>query len=129
MVTNDQVTTPTAGGSSCHGAGQGSPGWLSGRRGRVVGVAVAAAAILLASSQHWLSVAELVQLLVVLPCAVMMFTCMKGMNRGQQADSTNHVAERSGHPTRTRSESDRTRQVSRLSGCYRAPPKTLKRKT
>jgi hypothetical protein len=87
MVTNDQVTTPTAGGSSCHGAGQDSPGWLSGRRGLVVGVAVAAAAIALELSQHWLSVAELVPLLVVLPCAVMMFTCMKGMNRGQQADT------------------------------------------
>ena len=38
-TTNDQVTTPTAGGFSFHG----SPGWLSRRRGLVVGAAVAAA--------------------------------------------------------------------------------------
>jgi hypothetical protein len=40
-------------------------------------------------SQHWLTVADLVPLLYVLPCAVMMFMCMKGsMNNGQQTDST-----------------------------------------
>jgi hypothetical protein len=38
-------------------------------------------------SQHWLAIANLVPLLVVLPCAVMTFTCMKDMNRGQQADT------------------------------------------
>jgi len=82
-TTNDQVTTPTAGGFSFHG----SPGWLSRRRGLVVGAAVAAAAIALALSQHLLAIANRGPLLVVLPCAVMMFTCMKGMNRGQQADT------------------------------------------
>src|SRR5260370_35924657 len=81
---NRQMTTPAAGGSSCHGAAQGSPGWLSGRRGLVLGVAVAGAAIALAVSQHWLAIADLVPLLAVLPCAVMMFHCVKGMNRGQQ---------------------------------------------
>jgi len=86
-TTNGQVTTATAGGSSCHDAGQGSPGWLTGRRGLVVGVAVAAVAVALALSQHWLAIANLVPLLVVLPCAVMMFTCMKGTNRGQQTDT------------------------------------------
>jgi hypothetical protein len=50
-------------------------------------VAAAAAAIALALSQHWLAVTDLVPLLVVLPCAVMMFTCMKGMNSGQQTDT------------------------------------------
>jgi hypothetical protein len=83
---NRQMTTPAAGGSSCHGAGQASPGWLSVRRGLVLGVAAAAAAIALALSQHWLAIADLVPLLAVLPCAVMMFYCMKGMNRGQQTD-------------------------------------------
>jgi hypothetical protein len=83
---NRQMTTPAAGGSSCHGAGQGSPGWLSGRRDLVVGVPVAAAAIALALSQHWLAIADLVALLTVFPCAVMMSHCMKGMNRGQQTD-------------------------------------------
>ena len=47
-------------------------------------MAVAAAAIALALSQHWLAIADLVPLLAVLPCAVMMFHCVKGMNRGQQ---------------------------------------------
>ena len=86
-TTNGQVTTAAAGGSSCHDAGQGSPGWLTGRRGLVVGVAVAGAAISLALSQYWLAVADLVPLLVVLPCAAMMFHCVKGMNRGQQTDT------------------------------------------
>jgi len=81
------MTTPAAGGSFCHGAGQASPGWLSGRRSFVVGVAAAAAAIALALSQHWLAIADLVPRLAVLPCAVMMFHCMKGMNHGQQTDT------------------------------------------
>ena len=84
---NGQMTTPAAGGSFCHGAGQASPGRLSGRRSFVVGVAAAAAAIALTLSQHWLAIADLVPLLAVLPCAVMMFHCMKGMNRGQQTDT------------------------------------------
>jgi hypothetical protein len=32
-------------------------------------------------------VADLAPLLFILPCAVMMFICMKGMNHGQQNDS------------------------------------------
>jgi len=32
----------------------------------------------LALSQHWLTVVDLVPLLFVVPCAVMMFMCMKG---------------------------------------------------
>ena len=84
---NGQMTTPAAGGSFCHGAGQASPGWLSRRRSFVVGVAAAAAAIALTLSQHWLAIADLVPLLAVLTCAVMMFHCMKGMNRGQQTDT------------------------------------------
>jgi hypothetical protein len=84
---NGQMTTPAASGSSCHGAAQGSPGWLRGRRGLVLGAAVGAAAIALALSQHWPAIADLAPLLAVLPCAVMMFHCMKGMNRGQQTDT------------------------------------------
>jgi hypothetical protein len=84
---NGEMTTSAAGGSFCHSAGQASPGWLSGRRSFVVGVAAAAAAIALALSQHWLAIADLVPLLAVLPCTVMMFHCMKGMNRGQQTDT------------------------------------------
>jgi hypothetical protein len=85
-TTNGQVTIPAGGvGSSCQGAGQSSPGWLNGWRGPVVWVATAAVA--LALSQHWVAVADLLPLLVVLPCAVMMLSCMKGMNRGQQTNT------------------------------------------
>ena len=86
-TTNGQMPTPNAGSSSFHGAGQGSPGWLSGRGRLVVAIAAAAAAIALALSQHWLAIADLVPRLAVLPCAVMMFHCMKGMNHGQQTDT------------------------------------------
>jgi choline-glycine betaine transporter len=86
-TTNGQVTAPAAGGSSCLGAGQTSPGWLTGRHGLVVGAAGAAAAVALALSQHWLAIADLVPLLAALPCAAMMFHCMSGMNRGQQTDA------------------------------------------
>jgi hypothetical protein len=84
-TTNTQVTTPGAGGSSCHGTGQGTRGWLGGRRGIVIAAVVAVAATALALGQHWLAVANLVPLLFVLPCAVMMFMCMKG-NHGQQTN-------------------------------------------
>jgi hypothetical protein len=42
------------------------------------------AALALALNQHWLTVADLPLLLFLLPCAVMMLHCMKGMNHGQQ---------------------------------------------
>ncbi len=106
-TTNGQVATPGAGGSSCHGAGQGSPGWLSARRALVGGVAVAVGAIALALSQHWLAVVDLVPLLVVLPCAVMMFTCMKGTNRGRQTD-TAQTSLQNGAPTLPASEANVT---------------------
>jgi hypothetical protein len=77
METKDvQMTTPAV------------PGWFDGRRGLVIALAVAAAAVAIAAGQHWLAVADLVPLLFVLPCAVMMFTCMKGMNRGEQIGAT-----------------------------------------
>jgi hypothetical protein len=109
-MTNGQVTTPATGGSSCHGSGQGSPRWLRGRRGLVVGVAAAATAIALTLSQHWLAIANLVPLLVVLPCAAMMFTCMKGMNRGQQADTAQSSLQ-NGAPTLPTSEAKATEPV------------------
>ena len=79
---NRQMTTPAP-----RGIGQASPSWLSGRGRLVVGVAAAAAAIALALSEHRLAIADLVPLLAVLPCAVMMFHCMKGINREQQTDT------------------------------------------
>jgi hypothetical protein len=42
----------------------------------------------LALSQHWLAVADLLPLLFVLPCALMMGMCMKGMSRDQPAENS-----------------------------------------
>jgi hypothetical protein len=84
-TTNGLITTPAAaGGSSCHSAGQSSGSWLGRWRGLAIAGVVIAAGTSLALSQHWLAVASLVPLLYVLPCAAMMFMCMKGMNHGQQ---------------------------------------------
>jgi hypothetical protein len=68
-------------------AGDGASGWLGRRRGLVIAVAATSAIVALALSQDWLVVADLRPLLFVLPCAVMMLMCMKGMGNGQQADS------------------------------------------
>ncbi|SDR61788.1 hypothetical protein SAMN05444161_0137 [Rhizobiales bacterium GAS191] len=66
--------------------GDGSRGWLSRRRGPVAVGALTAAAVALALSQHWVAIADLVPLAYVLPCAAMMFMCMRGgMSQGQQA--------------------------------------------
>ena len=100
QTTSGQERSSAAGSSFCHGAGQGSSGWLSGRRGLVIAMAGAVAAVALAAGQHWLAVADLVPLLFVLPCAVMMFMCMKGMNRGQRTDTTQASAQ-SDTPTAT----------------------------
>src|SRR5260221_14164683 len=84
-TTNHLTTTPAAAGSSsCHSASQGSGSWLSRRRGLVFGGGAIVAGTAFALSQHWLTVAELTPLLYLLPCALMMLMCMKGMNRGQQ---------------------------------------------
>jgi predicted signal transduction protein with EAL and GGDEF domain len=86
VTTNGQVSASAADSSSRYNIVQGSPGWLSGRRRLVVGAAIATATTALALGQHWLAVADLVPLLFVLPCAVMMFHCMKGMKREAQTD-------------------------------------------
>src|SRR5260370_27380446 len=84
-TTNHLVTTPaTTGSSSCHGDARDSGGWLSHWRGLVFGGGAIVAALALALNQHWLTVADLPLLLFLLPCAVMMLHCMKGMNHGQQ---------------------------------------------
>ena len=84
-TTNDQVTTPeTVGSSSCHGGSRASAGWLGGWRGPIFVGGAIVVAVALALGQHWLSIAALPLLLFLVPCAVMMFMCMKGMNHGQQ---------------------------------------------
>jgi hypothetical protein len=88
-TTNHLVaTSAVTGSSSCHGGSQGSRSWLNRRRGLVFGGGASAAGVALALSQQWLTVAELTPLLFLLPCAVMMLMCMKGMNHGQQTGGT-----------------------------------------
>src|SRR5262249_17445143 len=102
-TTNDLVTTSaTAGSSSCHGVSRASGGWLSGRRGLIFGGGAIAVAVALALGHHWLSIAALPLLLFLLPCAVMMFMSMKGMNHSR--------------PVKLR------RQSTRTSLLVRAPP-------
>ncbi len=84
---NGQVITPAAPGSSHHLVKQDAARWLAPRRGLVITGAVAAGIAALAFQQHWLVAADLVPLLFALPCAAMMFLCMKGMNHGQQTDT------------------------------------------
>ncbi len=52
------------------------------RLGLIIAAVVAAATIALALGQQWLSTAALVPLLFILPCAAMMFMCMKGNGHG-----------------------------------------------
>ena len=85
--TNGLITTsPATGATSRHGATQSD--WLGGRRRWAVAGLVFAAVTGLVLSQHWLSIADLVPLLFVLPCMAMMFMCIKGMNHGRHVDST-----------------------------------------
>jgi hypothetical protein len=79
-TTNVETTTPAA------------IGWLSGRRGLVIAMGVAAATAALAVGQHWLAIGDLLPLLFVLPCAVMMFKCMKGIDREPRTGTTEATA-------------------------------------
>jgi DUF2933 family protein len=89
MEPTQQLTTipAAAGRSSCSGTSHGSGNWPGRRRGLVLGGAVIMAATALALTRHWITVAELAPLLFLLPCAVMMFMCMKGMNHSQQTSA------------------------------------------
>ena len=101
VTTNGHVSAPAADSPSGYSVVQGSPGWLSGRRGLVVGAAIAAATAALALGQHWLVVADLVPLLFVLPCAMMMLHCMKGMKgmkRETQTDGAQTPLQNASNP-------------------------------
>ncbi len=84
-TTKDLMTVPTRGSASCHHAKRDSGSWLVEHRGLMIGGAVAVAAVALGLSQHWLTLATLAPLLFVLPCALMMFACMKG-HHGQETE-------------------------------------------
>ena len=90
METKQQlITTPTiAESASCHNASQGSGSWFSRRRGLIFGGGAILAGTAVALSQHWLTVPQITPLLFLLPCAAMMFMCMKGMGHGQQKGGT-----------------------------------------
>jgi hypothetical protein len=78
-TTNHLVTTSTAASnSSCHRADGPPGGWLNQRQALIVGGVAIAAAIVIALGQQWLTIAALAPLLFLLPCAVMMFMCMRG---------------------------------------------------
>ena len=84
-TTNYLVTTPaTTENSSSDGGGRDSGGWLGNWRGLLFGGGAIVAALALALNQHWLTIAALPPLLFLLPCALMMLHCMKGMNHDQQ---------------------------------------------
>jgi hypothetical protein len=86
-TTNDRAVARADDSFSRYVVDSGWPRWLRRWYGLVIAGAVTAGVVALALSQHWLAVADLAPLLFILPCAVMMFICMKGMNHGQQNDS------------------------------------------
>ena len=86
-TTNDRAVAPANDSFSPYVVRGGSPSWLRRWRGLVIAGAVIAGVVALALSRHWLAVADLAPLLFILPCAVMMFICMKSMNHGQQNDA------------------------------------------
>jgi hypothetical protein len=97
-IANRPAAAPAEGGSSCHAATQGSSSRRLRSRGLVIAAALAAGAVALAVWQRWLTLAELAPLLFTLPCAVMMFMCMKGM-RHESSDATQAPASRKTTPT------------------------------
>lgn len=92
-TTNYPPTAPaTTRDSSCHGGGQTPGGWFSRQRTLILAGGVIVAVIVLALNQHWIAAATLTPLLYVLPCALIMFMCMKGMHHDQQTGATQPAA-------------------------------------
>lgn len=54
----------------------------------IVGSLAVAGLTTLALGANWIAFATLVPLLYVLPCAALMFMCMKGMNNGPKSGSS-----------------------------------------
>jgi len=73
--------------------------WLSSRRGLVIVGASAAAVLALALSQQWLSARDLLPLLYLLPCAVMMAICAKGMRQCHSQGSASGKFQEGNAPT------------------------------
>ena len=86
-TTNDRAVAPANDSFSPYVVRGGSPSWLRRWYGLAITGTVTAGVVALALGQHWLAIADLAPLLFIMPCAAMMFMCMKGMNHGQQNDS------------------------------------------
>jgi hypothetical protein len=72
--------------ASCHGSSQRPGNWFSRQRGWVLSVGAVIIGVAVALNQHWVALAALAPLLFVLPCAVMLIVCMKGMGHGPNDD-------------------------------------------
>lgn len=81
--------------SSCHGGQSGRSGKRRNGLLIVAGVAVGAIALGVAVDRQWLSLGALTPLILSLPCAIMMFMCMRGMNRSVGADANAQSDDRS----------------------------------
>ena len=79
---------PRSHGSSCHRTGQRSGNLFSRHRELILAGGAVALALGLALSEHWVTLAALAPLLYVLPCAVMMLMCMKGIGHKPQFDNS-----------------------------------------
>ena len=86
-TTNDRAVAPANDSFSRYLVRGGSLSWLRRWYGLAITGAATAGVVTLALGQHWLAIADLAPVLFILPCAAMMFLCMKGMNHGQQNDS------------------------------------------
>jgi hypothetical protein len=75
---NSLVRMRTASDPSRHRFGQ--------HRGVIIAVTLAVAVAAFALSRYWLPLATFAPLILLVPCAVMMFMCMRGMNHGEQVN-------------------------------------------
>ena len=69
-------------GTACGRSDHGPRHWLGRHAALILGAAVLlAVAAALALQQEWVAAASLLPLLYVLPCAAMMFMCMRGLHQ------------------------------------------------
>lgn len=80
MQTVDQTSSRRDDDPLHRGPGHGRRYSFGGWRGLLSATVLAAALAALAVSQNWIAFATLLPLLYVLPCAAMMYMCMKGKN-------------------------------------------------
>ena len=84
-TTRSEVLPPAYRSVSSRFLGADVSGWLGQRRSFVIaGVAIAASAV----PAVWVALTDPARLLFFLPCAVMMFMCMKGMSQESQVEAT-----------------------------------------